>query len=188
MGSDSGISIIEQLAADHRRIQSLLDRVRSAPPGSDERTSLVEQAGSRLVSHLVAEKERLYPLVDRYVVDGDEGVDGLLAVDERIQRALKSLEDVPADSERYAHLLLCLVSGVTEHVVGLEQRLFPRLQAMSPVAVLRDAGAGARRAEAVGPTRPRPDAPGSPALTKLTSAVWGPWDRLRARLARRGLQ
>ncbi|MEW2619196.1 hemerythrin domain-containing protein [Streptomyces sp. NPDC048106] len=183
MGSDSGI--IEQLAADHRRIQNLLDRVRSAPPGSDERTSLVEQAGSRLVSHLVAERERLYPLVHRYVVDGDAGVNELLAVDEDIQRTLKALEAAPAGSERYARLLLCLVSGVTEHVVGMEQRLFPRLQAMSPVAVLRDAGAGTRHAEAVGPTRPRPDAPSSPALTKLTSAVWGPLDRLRDRLERR---
>lgn len=186
MGSDSGI--IEQLAADHRGIQNLLDRVRSAPPGSDERTSLVEQAGRRLVSHLVAEKERLYPLVHRYVVDGDKGVNALLAVDEDIQRTLKSLEAVPAGSERYVHLLLCLVSGVTEHVVKLEQRVFPRLQAMGPAAVLREAGAGTRHTEAVGPTRPRRDAPDSPALTKLTSAVWGPWDRLRDRLGRRGLQ
>ncbi|MEU2716310.1 hemerythrin domain-containing protein [Streptomyces sp. NPDC007205] len=108
-GSDSGI--IEQLAADHRGIQNLLDRVRSAPPGSDERTSLVEQASCRLVSHLVAEKERLYPLVHRYVVDGDKRVNALLAVDEDIQRTLESLEAVPARSERYVHLLLCLVSA-----------------------------------------------------------------------------
>ncbi|MET8771233.1 hemerythrin domain-containing protein [Streptomyces sp. NPDC004658] len=186
MGSDGGI--IEQLAADHRAIQGLLDRVRSAPPGSDERTSLVEQVSGRLVSHLVAEKESLYPLVHRYVVDGDKGVNELLAVDEDIQRTLKSLETVPARSEEYVHLLLGLVSGVTEHVVGLEQRLFPRLQAMGPAAALREAGADTRRTRAVGPTRPRPDAPDSPALTRLTSAVWGPWDRLRDRLGRRGLR
>ncbi|MGW3459986.1 hemerythrin domain-containing protein [Streptomyces olivaceoviridis] len=185
MGSDSGI--IEQLTADHRAIQNLLDRVRSAPPGSDERASLVAQVGGRLVSHLVAEKECLYPLVRRYVVGGDQGVDELLAVDEDIQRTLKSLGAVPAHSEEYVRHLLGLVSCVTAHVVGLEQRLFPRLQAVGPADALRDAGAGTRRTEAVGPTRPRPGAPDSPALTRLTSAVLGPWDRLRDRLGRRGL-
>lgn len=185
MGSDS--DILEELAADHRRIQNLLDRVRSAPAGSDERTSLVEQVSGCLVRHLVTEREHLHPLVHRYVVDGDQWTHGLLAVDRDIERTLKSLETVPPRNERYTDLLLSLVSDVTRHVVDLEQRVFPRLQPMSPAAVLRDAGTGARRAEAVAPVRPRPGAPASPRLTRLTASIRGPWDRLRDRMSRRGL-
>ncbi|MGW3354402.1 hemerythrin domain-containing protein [Streptomyces bungoensis] len=181
---DSGI--IEELAADHHRLQDLLHRVRSAPAGSDERALLVERAGIRLTRHLVAERERLHPLLRRYVVDGDEFVDRLRAGDKEVERTLEALEDTPPHSEAYVNLLLSLADGVTRHVVEQEQRVFPRLQAMSPDAVLREAGAEARRAEAVAPSRPRPDAPDSPALTRLTTSVWGPWDRLRDRVTGRG--
>ncbi|MFF9094206.1 hemerythrin domain-containing protein [Streptomyces sp. NPDC014776] len=185
MVSDSGI--IGELARDHHRIQGLLDRTRSAPPGSEERTSLVEEAGKRLVRHLVVEKEYLHPLLRRHVLDGEEWEGNLLAVDRSIEETLKSLEQVPPSGERHTELLLTLMADVTRHVVEQEQRVFPRLQALSPAAELRDAGSEAREAEAVAPTRPRPEAPDSPALTRLTSSVWGPWDRLRDRLSRRGL-
>lgn len=181
---DSGI--IEELAADHHRVQGLLDRVRSAPAGSDERALLAEQAVIRLTRHLVAERERLHPLLRRYVVDGDDWVHRLRAGDKQVEETLGALEEAPPHSETYVRLLLSLADGVTRHVVEQEQRVFPRLQAVGPEAVLREAGAEARRAEAAAPSRPRPGAPDSPALTKLTASVWGPWDRLRDRVTGRG--
>ncbi|OIK27914.1 hemerythrin domain-containing protein [Streptomyces malaysiense] len=184
MGSDSGI--IAELATDHRGVQNLLDRVRAAAPGSEERAFLVEQVSTRLVRHLTAEQEHLHPLLHRYVVDGDAWTDRLATGDREIERTLRSLEAVPPHTEEYVRLLLSLTEHVTRHVVELEQQVFPRLQAVSPDAVLRDAGAGAHRTEAVAPTRPRPAAPGSPEPTRLTASVRGPWDRLRDRVTRRG--
>ncbi|MFF3906103.1 hemerythrin domain-containing protein [Streptomyces sp. NPDC001848] len=186
MGSRSGI--IEVLTADHRRIQRLFDRIRSSAPGSDERKTLVEQVGMSLVRHAVAEREHLYPAVRRFVVDGDAWADRELAEHRRIEELLSSLEAQEADSVEFGHLLLSVISRVTEHVVQEEQLLFPRLQAVCPAEVLRDLGAKAGDTEAAAPTRPRPGAPEPALLVKATAQVRGPWDRLRDLVTRRGRQ
>lgn len=184
MGGQSGI--IEALTADHRRIQRLFDRIRSSAPGSDERRTLVEQVGIGLLRHSVAEKEYLHPAVRRYVADGDSWADRALAGHREIEELLSSLEAREADSEEFGHLLLSLIARVSQHIVEEEQLLFPRLQAMCPADVLRELGAKARETEACAPTRPRPGAPGSASMTKVTAQAWGPWDRFRDLVTRRG--
>ncbi|TWV32556.1 hemerythrin domain-containing protein [Streptomyces misionensis] len=184
MGSRSGI--IEVLTADHREIQRLFDRIRSSSPGGDERGALVEQVSIRLVRHFTVERECLYPALRRYLPDGGARAERRIGGQRRIEELLTSLESLEADSERFGHLLLSLLTRVTEHVVEEEQLLLPRLQALCPADVLRDLGDKARRAEASAPTRPRPGAPGSAPLTRATAQVWGPWDRLRDLVTRRG--
>ncbi|MEU0400578.1 hemerythrin domain-containing protein [Streptomyces sp. NPDC006197] len=178
--------IVGELSADHQGIQQLVDQVRAAPPGSAERASLVEQLSGRLVGHLVTERAHLLPLVRRHVADGDEWVNRFHAEDRELQQTLATLRDTAPHGERYMALLLSVVTAVTRHVVEMEQLLFPRLQATAPATALRDAAAEARETAAVAPTRPRPCAPGSPALTKLSASFWGPWDRFRDRLTHRG--
>ncbi|MGV9246754.1 hemerythrin domain-containing protein [Streptomyces sp. NPDC003710] len=184
MGSRS--SIIEVLTADHRKIQRLFDRIRSSAPGSGERRTLVEQVSVSLVRHSVAEKEYLYPAVRRFVVDGAAWADRELTEHRRIEELLKSLEAQESGSEEFTRLLLSVITRVTEHVVEEEQLLFPRLQAVCPADVLRDLGTKVRDTEASAPTRPRPGAPASAALVKVTAQAWGPWDRLRDLVTRRG--
>ncbi|MGW3497661.1 hemerythrin domain-containing protein [Streptomyces sp. NPDC001020] len=184
MGSRS--DIIEVLTADHRKIQRLFDRIRSSAPGSNERKALVEQVSITLVRHSVAEKEYLYPAVRRFVADGDAWMDHELTEHRAIEELLDSLEAQEPDSEEFGRLLLALVTRVTRHVVKKEQLLFPRLQAMCPADVLRELGEKVRDAEASAPTRPRPGAPESAPLLKAASQVWGPWDRLRDLVTRRG--
>jgi hemerythrin superfamily protein len=186
VGSRSGI--IEVLTADHREIQRLFDRIRSSAPGSDERNTLVEQVGIGLVRHSVAEKEYLYPAVRRFVVDGDAWADRELSEHREIEELLSSLEAHEAVSEEFGHLLLSVITRVTEHVVEEEQLLFPRLQAACPADVLRELGTKVRDTEASAPTRPRPGAPEPAPLVKVTAQAWGPWDRLRDLVTRRGRQ
>ncbi|MGW5663990.1 hemerythrin domain-containing protein [Streptomyces sp. NPDC003758] len=184
MPSRSGI--IEVLTADHREIQRLFGRIRSSPPGSEERKILVEQVSSSLVRHSVTEKEYLYPAMRRYVTDGDTWADRELTEHREIEGLLNSLEAQEADSAEFGHLLLSVITRVTEHVVEEEQLIFPRLQAVCPADVLQELGARARDTEASAPTRPRPGAPESAPMTKVTAQVWGPWDRLRDLVTRRG--
>lgn len=186
MGSRSGM--IEVLTADHRKIQRLFDRIRSSQPGSNERKTLAEQVSIGLVRHSVAEKEYLYPAVRRFMVDGDAWADRGLAGHRAIQELLDSLEAQEADSEEFGRLLLCVIARVTDHVVEEEQLLFPRLQAACPADVLRELGAKVRDTEASAPTRPRPGAPESAPVVQVTAQAWGPWDRLRDLVTRRGRQ
>ncbi|WP_329141095.1 hemerythrin domain-containing protein [Streptomyces sp. NBC_00670] len=184
MGGHGGI--IEELTADHREVQRLFDRIRSAPPGSAERKTLVERAGIVLVRHAVAEKEYLYPAVRRHVLDGDEWAERELAGHREVAGILAGLEEREAADEEFGRLLLPLVTEVTRHVVEVEQRLFPRLEAMCPPEELRELGGRVREVEARAPTRPRVGAPSSAPLVKVAARVWGPWDRVRDVLTRRG--
>jgi hemerythrin superfamily protein len=189
VGGRSDSDIIGVLTADHREIQRLFDRLRSSAPVSDERSALVERASVALVRHSVAEKEYLYPAVCRFVPDGDAWTDQGLAEHREIEELLESLEAREAaepGGEESGRLLLAVITRVTRHLVEEEQILFPRLQALCPADVLKELGRKARDAEASAPTRPRPDAPGSAPLTKAASRVWGPWDRIRDLLTRRG--
>ncbi|MDQ0809228.1 hemerythrin superfamily protein [Streptomyces sp. B3I7] len=184
MGGHGGI--IEELTADHREVQRLLDRVRCAPPGGAERKTLVERAAIVLVRHTVAEKEYLYPAVRRYVLDGDGWADRALAGHRALAEILADLEEREPGDEGFGRLLPPLVTEVTRHVVEAEQRLFPRLMAVCPEEELRRLGARVREVEPKAPTRPRPGAPQAAPLVKAAARVWGPWDRLRDVWTRRG--
>ncbi|MFC8521009.1 hemerythrin domain-containing protein [Streptomyces sp. NPDC057257] len=183
---DEQRGIIEELTADHRRIQRLVDRIRSTASDGEERTALVEQVSMALVRHSVAEKRHLYPVVRRFVTGGEGWADRDLAEERLTEQALEALEFGEPGSEEYGGLLLSVVTRATDHVVRQEQLLFPRLQSMCPADTLRDLGPEVRPTEAAAPTRPRPPAPQSPPLVKLTSRMWGPLDRLRDILTRRG--
>ena len=169
-------------------MQRLFDRTRSAAPGSDERKALLEQVSASMVRHSVTEKEHLYPVVRRFVVDGDTWADRELTKHREIEDTLHALEPQEPDSEEFGRLLLSLIERITEHVVEQEQLLFPRLQAMCPADQLNDLGVEARKTRALAPTRPRPAAPESASATKFIAQVTGPWDRLRDRLTGRGHQ
>jgi hemerythrin superfamily protein len=184
-GSGHG-GLVEELTADHREVQRLLDGVRSAPPGSAERKSLVERAAIVLVRHAVAEKEYLYPAVRRHVLDGDDWADAALAGHRALAEILARLEEREPGDEEFGRLLPPLVTEVTRHVVEAEQRLFPRLTAVCPREELLRLGARVRESEPKAPTRPRPGAPRTAPLTKATARLWGPWDRLRDAWTRRG--
>ncbi|ANH94883.1 MULTISPECIES: hemerythrin domain-containing protein [unclassified Streptomyces] len=181
---DRRSGIVEELTRDHARVQHLFDRIRAAPPGSPERTALVERAAAELVRNGVAEKAHLYPAVRRFLPDGERrAAHGL--------RRLRETEELlvrlaAAHGEDATRLLVALVTQVGERFVEEQQELFPRLQALCPAEVLRDLGTRARAAAASAPTRPRPAAPDAAPLVKVTARVWGPLDRLRDLATRRG--
>ncbi|MGW0080068.1 hemerythrin domain-containing protein [Streptomyces sp. NPDC003393] len=182
---DSRGGIVEELTEDHTRIRSLFDGIRAAPSGSAERLALVERAARELVRHATAVRAHLYPAVRRFLPDGDGRVEGELRELRHIEELLKALEGADPAGEEFVELLLSLITRVTRHIVEAEQLLFPRLQALCPADVLRDLGAKVRETRAAAPTRPRPAAPASAPLVRLTTQLWGPLDRIRDAATRR---
>ncbi|WP_432138143.1 hemerythrin domain-containing protein [Streptomyces sp. bgisy154] len=183
---DGHSGLIDELAADHQRMQRLFDRIRAAPRDGDGRKALLEQLSTAMARHSVVTREHLFPVVRRYVLDGDDWADRDLDRQGRIAETLRALEDLEAGEERFGTLLLSLIEQVTDHVVEEEQLLFPRLRAMCPADVLDGLGPKARETRPLAPTRPRPAAPRSATGTKLMARVAGPWDRLRDRITGRG--
>ncbi|MEU6478612.1 hemerythrin domain-containing protein [Streptomyces sp. NPDC047017] len=178
--------IVEELTGDHRRVQGLFDRIRSARPGSRERSALVEQLSGELVRHAVATKEYLYPAVRRRLPDGDRWAEHALRGHRETEELLGELAGADPAGARFTGLLLSVITRATAHMVEEEQLLFPRLEALCPPRTLRELGARVRDAEGSAPARPRPAAPETAPLVKVTAQVRGPLDRLRDLAARRG--
>ncbi len=181
---DSGI--IGELAADHRAVQQLFDRIRAAAPGSAERKDLADRVTIDLVRHGAVEKEHLYPAVRRYLPRGTAWADRGLANHAGIERVLKELDQRRPDDEEFGGLLVELVTLVTAHSVEEEQRLFPLLQAVCPAAELRELGEKVRADRPTAPTRPRPPAPQAESAGPAVLPGTGLLDRVRDVLTRRG--
>ncbi|MFB8000447.1 hemerythrin domain-containing protein [Streptomyces sp. NPDC056002] len=181
-----GVDVIQELTADHRKVQGLFDRIRSAEPGGDTRGVLVEQAGIELVRHAVVEKEYLYPAVRDHVADGALWASRELAEHADIEEILQSLQDQEPGQADYDQLVLSLVTRVTDHMREEEQLLFPRLQAVCPADLLEQLGEKVRHAKKTAPTRPRQHFPDSPLVNKLVAPELGMIDRLRDFLTGRG--
>ncbi|AEW99429.1 hemerythrin domain-containing protein [Streptantibioticus cattleyicolor] len=178
--------VIAELSADHRGVQRLFDRIRSAAPGSAERGDLVAEVTVELVRHSEAEREYLYPAVRERVVGGAALADKELADHARVERVLDALTHREPDDPDFDELLLTLVTEVTEHATDEEQRLFPKLLAVCPPGTLRELGEKVRSAKRTAPTRPHPGAPDTPPVNKLVAPGTAVSDRLRDLLGRRG--
>jgi hemerythrin superfamily protein len=181
-----GVDVIQELTADHQKVQRLFDRIRSAEPGSAARRELVEQVGMELVRHAVVQKEYLYPAVREHVADGEQWAARELAAHAEIEQTLQALQDSEPDQKTFDQLVLQLVTRVTAHMREEEQLLFPRLQAMCSADLLEQLGEKVRHAKTTAPTRPRPQLPDSPLVNKLVTPELGMIDRIRDFLTGRG--
>ncbi|WP_037673976.1 hemerythrin domain-containing protein [Streptomyces griseus] len=181
-----GVDVIQELTADHHKVRRLFDRIRSAEPGSAARRELVEHVGIELVRHAVVEREYLYPAVRDHVAEGPRWAERELAEHTEIEEILQALRGSEPDQETFDRLVLELVTRVTVHLREEEQLLFPRLQAVCPADLLEQLGEKVRHGRATAPTRPRPQLPDSPLVTKLAAPELGVIDRIRDVLTGRG--
>ncbi|MFG3497786.1 hemerythrin domain-containing protein [Streptomyces sp. NPDC047928] len=191
--------LIQELTADHGRIQRLFDRLRASEPLGARRAELVARAVRAIALHLDIESRCLAPVVRQEPADGDRPADGGRPADRAdradqadagragraeygdyaehaaLARTLRALEAREPGGEEYGELLLSLVTRVTDHARHQEQRLFPRLQAVCPPDVLARYGREVRKLRAA-----HAAAPGPAAVRR------GPAGRLRDRLRSAG--
>jgi hemerythrin superfamily protein len=180
-----GVDVIQELTADHHKVQRLFDRIRSAEPGSAARRELVEQVGVELVRHTVVKREYLYPAVRDHVAQGSRWAERELAEHAVIEEILQTLQSPELHQETFDLLVLDLVTRVTAHMREEEQLLFPRLHAVCPADLLEQLGESVRRGRATAPTRPRPQLPDSSQAGELVAPEPGVIDRIHDFLTRR---
>lgn len=124
----------------------------------------------------------VYPVMRRYLSDGDKAVAHDIEEHDELERTMKRLEAVEVSSVDFDEALRQLEAVLADHVRDEEAEQFPQLRRLVPGDELADLAGKVERAKKLAPTRPHPDAPNSELFHKVVGPGVGLMDRLRDKL------
>ncbi|GIF36898.1 hemerythrin domain-containing protein [Actinoplanes xinjiangensis] len=167
-GEIPGRSIVDVVAAQHRELLRLTERLTESPEDRDVASVLV----ATLSRHLCAEEQYLYPAVRTAVPGGEQLADRELAEDQAILERLRDLERTGDGRDG-------LAEAVRRHVAADAEELLPLLEQMVPAEDLVRLGNRFETAEEAAPTRPHPSTPSTPPWNKVVDPLVGVADKIR---------
>jgi hypothetical protein len=167
-GEIPGRSIVDVVAAQHRELLGLTERLSESPEDRDIASVLV----ATLSRHLAAEEQYLYPAVRTAVPGGEQIADRELAEDQAILERLRDLERTGEGRD-------LLTEAVRRHVAADAEELLPLLEQMVPSEDLVRLGNRFETAEEAAPTRPHPGTPSTPPWNKVVDPLVGVADKIR---------
>jgi hemerythrin superfamily protein len=176
--------VVDVLSNDHQEFLDLVEQIK-VTGATEQRRDLADTLISELVRHAVAEEMFVYPAMRRHLPDGDEAVEHDTNEHKELERTMKRLEAVEADSPEFLDLMNELEAVLRDHVADEESEQFPQLRARIPREDLVEMAAKVEAAKAVAPTRPHPLAPNNQVFHKLVGPGVGLVDRLRDKLTGR---
>jgi len=176
--------VIDVLIGDHRDVTALIGNIWSVADPMIRR-DLTDTAISELVRHAVAEEMYVYPVMRKYLADGEKAVEHDVEEHKELERAMKQLEAVDVSTAEFDAGLRQLESLLADHVHDEEAEQFPELRARVPQEELTELAAKVETAKKLAPTRPHPSAPNSELFHKLVGPGVGLVDRLRDKLTGR---
>nr|WP_093611998.1 hemerythrin domain-containing protein [Actinoplanes philippinensis] len=167
-GEIPGRSIVDVVAAQHRELLGLTERLTASPDDPAVASVLV----ATLSRHLCAEEQYLYPAVRTAVPGGEQIADRELAEDQAILERLRDLERTGDGRDD-------LAEAVRRHVAADAEELLPLLEQMVPSEDLVRLGNRFETAEEAAPTRPHPSTPSTPPWNKVVDPLVGVADKIR---------
>jgi hemerythrin-like domain-containing protein len=176
--------VVDILTTDHHEVIDLLQQIKISTD-AEERRDLTDTVISELVRHSVAEEMYVYPAMKKYLPDGDQAVDHDVEEHKELEKTMKKLESVDAQSSDFTQLLADLENILRDHVRDEENEQFPQLRAQVPGEELIEIGEKVENAKKLAPTRPHPMAPNNEVFHKLVGPGIGLVDRLRDKLTGR---
>jgi hemerythrin superfamily protein len=176
--------VVDILTTDHHEAIDLLQQIKISTD-AEERRDLADTVISELVRHSVAEEMYVYPAMKKYLPDGDQAVDHDVEEHKELEKTMKKLESVDAQSSDFTQLLGDLENILRDHVRDEEDEQFPQLRAQVPREELIEIGEKVENAKKLAPTRPHPMAPNNEVFHKLVGPGVGFVDRLRDKLTGR---
>jgi hemerythrin superfamily protein len=176
--------VVDLLTTDHHEVLDLLQQIK-VTTDTEERRDLADTVISELVRHSVAEEMYVYPAMRKHLPDGDAAVDHDIEEHKELEKTMKKLESVDAQSAEFDQLLAQLETILRDHVTDEESEQFPRLRAQVPREELVEIGQKVETAKKLAPTRPHPMAPNNQLFHKLVGPGVGLVDRLRDKLTNR---
>jgi hemerythrin superfamily protein len=153
-------SLITCLLGDHQVIREHLDRFQELSP--QDRPEAFCEVVHLLVAHEAAEEQVLYPLVRRYVEDGDDLADTRIAEQGEAEQMMSKLERLDAASGAFQDLFRDLRADVLEHAQAEEDEVFSELTAVVDKGRLAESAKLYVAAKSLAPTHPHPHAPDTP--------------------------
>jgi hemerythrin superfamily protein len=182
--SSSGGDVIDVLISDHRDVTALIGEIWSVADPMIRR-DLTDTAISELVRHAVAEEMYVYPVMRKYLPDGDKAVEHDVEEHKELERTMKQLEAADVSSTEFDAALRHLEALLADHVQDEEGDQFPELRVRVPQEELTELAGKVETAKKLAPTRPHPGAPNSELFHKLVGPGVGLVDRLRDKLTGR---
>lgn len=116
---------LTQLEHDHRRIEALYSKFRSA--AGEERRSVLQEMVRGLSVHAAVEEQVVYPAMRQALPDGDQKVDHAIEEHRRVKEMLADLDGANPDDEAVAAQVRDLMAEVKAHVAEEEEDLLPAL-------------------------------------------------------------
>jgi hemerythrin superfamily protein len=175
--------VVDVLTADHREVRQLIGDIHSAGD-SERRRDLTDTVIAELVRHSVAEEMWVYPAMRDHLPNGAEAVEHDTAEHKELERTMKQLEVVEAES-RFLELIGQLERVLDDHIRDEEGEQFPQLRAHLPRERLVELAQKVEASKKLAPTRPHPAAPNAELFHKLVGPGVGLVDRLRDKLSNR---
>jgi hemerythrin superfamily protein len=182
--SETSRDVIDVLINEHRDVTALIGEIWSVKDPMIRR-DLTDTAISELVRHAVAEEMYVYPVIRKYLPDGERAVQHDIEEHKQLERAMKDLEAADVSSADFETVLRRLESLLTDHVQDEESEQFPELRLRVPAQERMELAGKVETAEKLAPTRPHPSAPNSELFHKLVGPGVGLVDRLRDKLTGR---
>jgi hemerythrin superfamily protein len=170
-----GLALLED---DHRTVESLYERFRSAPRTDlATRRELVNAIVRELSIHAAIEEQFLYPATREAFPSGRDLAEHSVDEHQRIKKLLTAVDKSRPDDDQLDGRLDALMAEVTEHVGEEEGELFPRLRTALGRDRIRRLGEDLQTAKAAAPTRPHPGAPNRPPWNFVTGPMAAALDR-----------
>ncbi|MEU4420115.1 hemerythrin domain-containing protein [Actinoplanes sp. NPDC024001] len=180
----SGGDVIDVLVADHRDVTALIGNIRSVADPMIRR-DLTDTAISELVRHAVAEEMYVYPVMKKYLPDGEKAVQHDIEEHKELETTMKRLEGLDVETSEFSQALNKLEELLADHVQDEENEQFPELRRRVPAEELTELAGKVETAKKLAPTRPHPGAPNAELFHKLVGPGVGLVDRLRDKLTGR---
>ena len=116
--------VVDILTTDHHEVIDLLQQIKISTD-AEERRDLTDTVISELVRHSVAEEMYVYPAMKKYLPDGEQAVDHDVEEHKELEKTMKELESVDAQSSDFTQLLGDLEDILHDHVRDEEKRAVP---------------------------------------------------------------
>jgi hemerythrin superfamily protein len=174
----SAPDVVDVLTADHRDVTALIGEIWSVRDPMVRR-DLTDTAISELVRHAVAEEMYVYPVMRKYLPDGDKAVEHDVEEHKELEQAMKLLEGLEVGGTDFDETLRRLETVLADHVQDEESEQFPELRRRIPRDELVELARKVETAKKLAPTRPHPSAPNSELFHKIAGPGVGLVDRIK---------
>jgi len=160
------MNAVTLLKSDHRKLEALFDRYRSASTG---KSGIVLEITRQLSMHMDAEERELYPVLRTSISDGERLVNDAVMEHKEARGLLAELERADTGSFDMDAKVATLRRAVDHHVRDEEEEIFPKAEESLGKNRLDGLGARIAKAKKSAPKR----APSSAARNSPGASVGG---------------